>query len=243
MRDLLVIAREDDRDHSLAADADRMGYDVLRPALLATEPGKDADRFLAWVREGTRGRAVAWTSRRAARAIVRAAQPSGARDLLAPIPLFAVGLESAAPIRELGLEVSFVAEHPSAAALARLILGQRDSRGIERVAFLHGNRALRDLPDTLRREGLSVECFEVYHTRFLAPDLAPLESALSAGREIWIYYYSPSGIEALERRLRPESLEHLHRRARAVAIGATTRAALQERGYARLEAGMAGLTA
>jgi len=247
VKDLLVIAREDDRDHSLAADADRMGYDVLRPALLATEPGNDIDRFLAWIREAPLGAAVAWTSRRAARAIVRAlsaADSAGrSRDLLARVPLFAVGAESAAPIQELGLEVSFVAEHPSAAALARLILSQRASRSIERVAFLHGNRALSDLPDALRHERLSVEEFEVYRTHFLSPDLGLLETALAAGRDVWIYYYSPSGIEALERRLRPESLEPLHRRARAVAIGATTRAALQERGYARLEAGMAGLTA
>jgi len=111
------------------------------------------------------------------------------------------------------------------------------------VAFPHGHRARPDLPDALRSEGLAVEGFEVYRTRFLAPDLGPLESALAAGRDVWIYYYSPSGIEALEQRLRPEALEQLHRRARAVALGATTRAALQERGYARLEAGMAGLTA
>jgi len=108
VKDLLVIAREDDRDHSLATDADRMGYEVLRPALLATEPGKDLDRCLAWIRMAPEGAAVAWTSRRAARALTRALEPAGVRDL-ARLPLFAVGAESAAPIRELGLDVSFVA--------------------------------------------------------------------------------------------------------------------------------------
>lgn len=244
MKDLLVIAREDERDHSLASEADRMGYEVLRVALLATEPGKDLDRFLAWIRQAPpAGAVVAWTSRRAARALVDALEPAGARDRLARMPLFAVGAESAAPIRDLRLEVSFVAENPSAAALARMILDRRESLGIERVAFLHGNRALPDLPTALRAAGLRVEAFEVYRTRDLAPDLTPLESALGAGRNVWIYFYSPSGIEALERRLRSESLEPLRKRARAVALGATTRAALQERGYARLEAGMAGLTA
>jgi len=250
VKDLLVIAREDERDHSLASEADRMGYEVLRAALLATEPGKDLDRCMVWLRETPPPKtAIAWTSRRAARALVDALRPAGAdkptdaRDSLAHFPLFAVGVGSAAPVRELGLEVLFVTEHPSAAALARLILDRREALGIERVAFLHGNRALPDLPATLRAAGLHVEEFEVYRTRFLTPDLAPLESALGSGRNVWIFYYSPSGIEALERHLRPETLEPLRKRGRAVALGATTRAALQERGYARLEAGMAGLTA
>ena len=244
MKDLLVIAREDERDNSLATDADRMGYEVLRPALLETERGKDLDRFLAWIGKAPpRGAAVAWTSRRAARALVRALEPAGARDLLARVPLFAVGAESAAPIQELGLAVAFVAEEPSARALAGLIADQREARGIERVAFLHGNRALPDLPDALRASGIAVDAFEIYRTQYLSPDLGALETALAAGRDIWIFYYSPSGIDALERGLRSESLHPLRRRARAVALGATTRAALQERGYARLEAGMRGLKA
>ena len=238
-----MFARHDDRDNSLAADADRMGYEVLRPALLATEPGKDVERCHAWIGGAPHGSAVAWTSRRAARALVGAMDSAVARDLLRKLPLFAVGADSAAPIRELGLTVAFVTEHPSARALARIILDQRAALGIERVAFLHGNRALPDLPDALRAVGLEVDGFEVYRTRDLSPDLSALEAALSAGRDVWIFYYSPSGVEALERRLRSESLDPLRRRARAVALGATTRAALQERGYARLEAGMAGLTA
>ena len=242
MRGLLVIARDDARDDGIAADASRIGYGILRPALLGTEPGKDNAKLLSWLKRAPSGAAVAWTSRRAARALVDLLPPDS-RESLSRVPLFAVGPESAAPLRERGFRVEAAEENPSAAALARLILDRRADLGLERVAFLHGNRALPDLPESLRSGGLEVDPFELYRTRFLSPDLSELEAALAGERDVWVFYFSPSGVEALERLVSPLLLDPLRRRARAVGLGETTRAALEKRGYARLEPGMAGLSA
>jgi uroporphyrinogen-III synthase len=61
-----------------------------------------------------------------------------------------------------------------------------------------------------------------------------LASWLDRGDPVAVAFFSPSGIQALERLLDPDTRKHLHDRATAVARGETTARALEERGYGRI---------
>jgi uroporphyrinogen-III synthase len=187
-------------DDALAREADRRGVPVLRLALLDTLPGADGARFLKWLRSPPDGAAVAWTSRRAGERLAAIALPRS-RDALAPLPLLALGAESAAPARDAGLPVETPPDGDGAAAFAEWIARRRADRKLRCVAFLHGDKALSALPDGLRAAGIDVAPFEVYRTRFLSPDVRKLKSALEAGGDVAIAYFSPSGVDALERLL------------------------------------------
>lgn len=238
MTALLVVTRSDPRDDRIVEAAQGCSFRVARLPLLGTEPGRDMAGWVDWLEHPREGSAIAWTSRRAAVALADAALPRF-QDVLARLPLFAVGAESAAPITDRHLDVTFVGSEPSATRLAALITEARAARDIRRVAFLHGDRSLPDLPAALERAGIAVDPFEVYRTSFLAPDVDVVRSALAADDPVVIFYYSPSGIEALERLLPPDALGSLRARARAVPIGDTTRRALEARGYAGIaEAGI-----
>src|SRR5712692_10210103 len=75
VRGLFVITRDDPLDDALASDAERLGWNVLRLGLLATDPGPDRGRFLEWLQGSPSEAAIAWTSRRAAQALVEIALP------------------------------------------------------------------------------------------------------------------------------------------------------------------------
>jgi uroporphyrinogen-III synthase len=227
---MFVITREDARDDVLARGAEERGFAVRRLGLLATEPGRDGERFRSWLASPPPGAAAAWTSRRAGEAIAALALPDHG-GALSRMPLFAVGAQSAAPVRDVGLPVTTPsAGNEGARALGALIAGgPRPSR----VAFLHGDRALPDLPEALRAAGIAVDPFELYGTRFLSPDVRDLDRAVSEGRLAAVAFFSPPGVESLERLLRPETVTRLRANATALARGATTEAALRGRGYRR----------
>lgn len=232
MTALFVIARDDSMDALLAREAERLCWSVLRLPLLATEPGPDRGRFLDWVEAPPPGASIAWTSRRAAEALTEMALPR-LRGTLERTPLFALGEESAAPVRDAGMRVEFPPRGAGAASLADWILGRRDALGIARVAFLHGDKALPTLPNALRAGKLEVRAFEIYRTRFLAPDVGAVIAALQAGTPVTVAFYSPSGVEALERLLSPEAVAALRENAEVVPRGETTYQALTGRGYRR----------
>jgi uroporphyrinogen-III synthase len=226
---LLVIARDDPADLDGIRTAERSGVTVLRLALLRTEPGRDGARMRDWLKDGE-GSAVAWTSKRAGEALARLALPSR-RDSLSRLSLFAVGSESAAPLRETGFTVEVPVRAEGAAALAGWMIRRQAENGFSRVAFLRGDKALPTLRDALHRAGIPVDEFEVYRTGFETPNVALLTDALRSGTEVLVAFYSPSGVEALERLLPPRALKALRETARATAIGETTHRALLDLGY------------
>ncbi len=244
-----LIARCEEADESLASALTARGARVLRLPLLATEPGPDVERLGAWLEAAPEGAAVAWTSRRAAEALVTAALPRHAARLRA-LPLFALGAESAAPALLAGLAVTLPDDARDARRLAAFIAGSPG--GAEdaaspgrprRVAVLHGDRALPDLREGLRTAGLEVDAFEVYRTRFVDADVSEVSRALACGTLWAAAFLSPSGVEALERRLPPGDLERFRLDVVAVAKGGTTHRALTERGYRRaVDPGAQGLT-
>ena len=232
MSSLFVIARDDSMDARLAASAERLGWSVLRLPLLATEPGPDRARFLDWLQTPPHGSSIAWTSRRAAEALVEIALPRF-RETLERIPLFALGEESAARMRDAGLRTEHPRRGAGAAILADWIVGRRDALGIARVVFLHGDKALPILPNALRAAKLEVKPFELYRTRFLSPDVSAIAAALRAGTPVTVAFWSPSAVEALERLLPPDLVAALRENAEVVPRGDTTYQALTSRGYRR----------
>jgi len=229
---LFVIARDDPRDLALAGDAERLGWSVLRLPLLATEPGSGRGAFLDWLQAPPPSASIAWTSRRAAEAQVEIALPQF-RETLARTPLFAVGEESAAPMRDAGMKVEISRGGEGAETLADWIVRRRDVLGIARVAFLHGDKALPTLPNALRAAKIEVASFELYRTQYLSPDVIDLTVALEAGWPVTAAFWSPSGVEALERLLSPGALAALRRDADVVPRGDTTHKALLARDYRR----------
>ncbi|MGH7681635.1 MAG: uroporphyrinogen-III synthase [Candidatus Eiseniibacteriota bacterium] len=240
---LLVIARDDPADADMARAAARDGANLLRLALLETDPGSDGARLLEWLEVADEGAAVAWTSKRAGEALARLAVPAR-RDSLSRMSLFAVGAESAAPLRAAGFTVDVPVRAEGAAALAGWMIRRQVESGpkglaatFARVAFLRGDKALPTLRDGLRRAGIPVDEFEIYRTRFASPGVAPLERALLGGSEVSVVFYSPSGVEALEPLLSPRALKALRERARVTAIGDTTHGSLLARGYEGIQSG------
>jgi len=229
-RPLFTITRMDSADDALAAAAAEFGYEVARFRLFETKPGAQVADFLSWLPGAPEGTALAWTSRRAASVLAEAALPE-MHDALARLPLFAVGKESAAPIADAGIAVTLPREGLGALNLATQLIGMAPQNGIKRVAFIHGDRALTELPDALAGAGISVDRFEIYRTEYVPCDVSPLKNALAAERPCVIAFYSPSGVAGLERLLDPVASEALHRRATAIARGQTTYQTLLKWGY------------
>lgn len=232
MNPFFFLTRVDPVDDALALQAAGMGFTVIRESLLTTEPGVDAPRLADHLLGMTEGTGLAWTSRRAGEALAEVLPALRAR--LAGIPLYAVGEESASPVRRAGLVPRVPPEPLGAAELARFIASRASEDRLRRVVFLHGNRALPDLPDGLRELGIPVEFLEVYRTRFLAPDFGGLEEALRSGAIVLVAFFSPSGVEAFERLLRGDSGARFREHAIVISRGHTTTQALHQRGYRKV---------
>ena len=226
---VFLIARCDATDGPLADALAARGARVLRLPLVVFDPGPDLEALGAWLTDPPEAAAIAWTSRRAAEALVALGLPRHAARLRA-MPLFALGAESAAPAIQAGLPV----EIPDDPRDARRLAAHLASQGaVRRVAVLQGDRALPDLREGLRETALEVTAFEVYRTRLASPDTGEVARALEADRLLAVAYFSPSAVEALERLLAPERLAALRERVVAIAKGATTHGSLRERGYRR----------
>lgn len=227
---MLIVTRSEPSDDGLVRAAQEAGCEVERLALFATCPGSQVAAFTEWLGQPAAGCALAWTSRRAATLLAETLPAH--RAALERLPLFAVGEESAGPIKASGLSVSVPRTGLGAGHLAAHLIEHASALGIRRVAFLHGDRALSDLPDCLARAGIPVDRFEVYRTSYLPADPAPLVRALHARRPCVVAYFSPSAISGLERLLDPGDGETLHADAVALARGETTYQALLRWGYA-----------
>lgn len=226
----MLLTRHEAADDSLANRAETAGYAVARLALFTTEAGHDTGTLLRLLDTLEPGVALAWTSRRAGEVLAQAILPQH-RETLNQAPLFAVGAESAGPVAARGLKVSTPPESAGAKELARWILDQAKASGVKRVVFLRGNRSLPHLKQDLEAAGVRVEALEVYQTRPLSVDLSPALSALQQERLAFVVFFSPSGIEALERLLDGPSRTQIRETVTAIARGGTTLQALRDRGY------------
>jgi len=226
---LFFLTRLDRIDDPQAAKASELGFTVLRAPLFATEAGKDAPTLARRLSNVGDGIAIAWTSRRAAEVLANALPR--ARRPIAGVRLYALGEESAAPVRRAGFSPITPDESTGAKGFARFILGRASEEGIRVVLFLGGDRSLPDLPNGLTAGGIEVISLEIYRTRFLDADVNALSTWLTNGDPVLVAFFSPSGVAALERLLDETACTLLHDRAAAVARGGTTAEALRARGY------------
>ena len=232
MSPLLFLTRLDPLDNELAMKATGMGFSVLRIPVLATDPGSDWPSLSERLATCDDKTAIAWTSRRAAEPLAQALAATRANGPLPP--MYALGNESAAPLRTIGCAPLTPASHARAADLARFIAGRAAEDGIRRVLFLRGDRSLPDLPAGLESAGIEVTSLEIYRTRFLDADVEGLTAALRREDAVVGAFFSPSTVTGLERLLDPEARERLHARAAVIARGPTTASELESRGYRNL---------
>lgn len=128
--------------------------------------------------------------------------------------VYAVGPRTAGALRVLGFE-PVGEESGGAGALSSVIASSKT------LLFLCGNRRRDTLPDALTDARIPFEELVVYETHTRS------DLALPAGAPgDWLAFFSPSGIEAIERAPRVDP--RIYRRA---AIGPTTAAALDDHGW------------
>ncbi len=232
-RGAVLFTRAPRRGGPILAVVECFGLETLVVDALRFAPGRDRARLPG--RLASAGdKWIALTSARAADALVEAlaagaALPGGAR-------LAALGEETAAPLRAAGLAPAIVAgetgriTRASAAGLADAIVAAGGPRA---ALFLRGNRARRDLPERLARDGYSVEEMEVYETEPAPFDAGPLAAALASGRLEASVVWSPSAAEAILARL-GERDRALWLDVPVVAPGRTTADALASLGASRI---------
>ncbi|GAB5603382.1 uroporphyrinogen-III synthase [Thermus sp. FJN-A] len=163
---------------------------------------------------------VAVTSKEGAKRLLWAWERAGKP----PLKVAAVGEGTAEVLRAGGLAPAFVPPRATAQDLAR------GFPRAERVLFVAGDLAGRDLEEGLRARGVRVERQEVYATRERA--LSPEERGLLERAQV-VAFFSPSGVRAFAR--------HTERRPRAAAIGPSTAQEARRLGFPVVEAENPGL--
>lgn len=163
---------------------------------------------------------VAVTSKEGAKRLVWAWESVG-RPLL---KVAAVGEGTGEVLRQGGLTPAYTSPRATARDLA---LGFPQA---ERVLFVAGDLAGKDLEEGLRARGVEVERLEVYATRERA--LAPKEAALLPKAQV-VAFFSPSGVRAYAR--------WTERRPKAACIGPSTAKEARAWGFPVVEAKEPGL--
>jgi len=139
-----------------------------------------------------------------------------------PVKVAAVGGRTATRMREIGFSVRIEPEDERGEGLIRAMTSE-DVNG-RRVLCLFGNRARKDIPESLRARGAEVDFVEAYRT-VDATEITPEIRELVRGGEIDVVTFaSPSSVRAM-RHLLGTDLAALSG-ACLVAIGPTTAAAM-----------------
>jgi len=139
-----------------------------------------------------------------------------------PVKVAAVGGRTATRMREIGFSVRIEPEDERGEGLIRAMTSE-DVNG-RRVLCLFGNRARKDIPESLRARGAEVDFVEAYRT-VDATEITPEIRKLVRGGEIDVVTFaSPSSVRAM-RHLLGTDLAALSG-ACLVAIGPTTAAAM-----------------
>lgn len=154
------------------------------------------------------------------------------RDDIMRFPVYAVGNSSAEACVEFGFDPSNVIVQPAkqkdGAGLAEFIASTWDSRKKKRILFFCGNIRRDELPNKLKEEGFEVREICLYRTKERVVDLANCVQDLiqQKGKEIWIAFFSPSGVNSFL--LSGFLLEKSTASMRFAAIGKTTAEALHK---------------
>ncbi len=212
---MVLLTRGEDR--GLLARLGALGLEAQEVALLEQV---DLPGLLELPGRLTPGLWVAVTSKEGARRLLWAWEEAGRP----PIRVAAVGEGTGAVLVAGGLPPAFIPPRATAQDLAQAL------PQVERVLFVAGDLAGRELEEGLRRRGIGVERLEVYATR--ARPLSPEEAALLEEAEV-VAFFSPSGVRAYA--------HWTKRRPKAAAIGPSTAREARALGFPTYEAEAPGL--
>jgi uroporphyrinogen-III synthase len=172
---------------------------------------------------------IVFASRHAVAAVTRelGAPPAG-------VHIAAVGPATAQALQERGWPVDLLPPEASAAALvsAFATVPQR----ADRILYPASSRALPTILAGLSQLGAQVVQVEAYRTDSAALDAESCRGWIARGEIGAVTFASPSAVLFLERALGKADFDRLLSSAPAVTIGATTAAALAERGHAAVMA-------
>ncbi len=214
---LVCLLRSCDPPDAYALALEANGFQVVcEPVLTFTLTHREALRQALALPESSGG--LILTSVRAAEAVAQAvASVDDWPGAWALRPTFVVGPRTAEAVRALGLQ-PVGEEGGRALALADVIRAHRFDRPL---LFLCGDRRREDLPEQLHEAGVLFREMEVYQTR-LRDDV----DLTHHGRPDWLVFFSPSGVEAVQRSGAAGPLS-----ARRAALGPTTAAAIDAAGW------------
>jgi uroporphyrinogen-III synthase len=221
----VLVPRPRERARDLCFLLEEEGAEVVALPLLELEPPTDPRPLQAAAELLRRFRWVVFASERGVASLVEAARTAGTLDVLRSRKLAAIGPGTAAALAAHGLEAELVAPVSTAEGLAEALLPRLEaSDAVLLPAAEDGRRALEE---ALAAAGIAVERVAAYRS-----------SAHSATPEGWgevcarpprcVLFGSPRTVEAF---LSLPGAGALTTSVRAVAIGPTTAAALQARGW------------
>ncbi|MDG7011606.1 MAG: uroporphyrinogen-III synthase [Nitrososphaerota archaeon] len=164
---------------------------------------------------------VILTSPRAAAVLGERLRRLGGRGKL---PKFAaVGPKTAAGLREIGLEASFVPDRYLTSRLGETLpLGQG-----KRALLFRADIGDKALAETLEGRGFEVSEVAAYRTR---PEGGEVDDDALEGADL-VVFASPSEVRGFGSRLGPERMERVTGRATAVCIGPVTASAARSAGF------------
>src|SRR4051812_30081000 len=225
-----LVTRPRERAEELCFLLEDEGARVTALPLLELAPPEDPRPLQAAAERLARFDWVAFASPSAVAALVDAARQAGAFDQLRRAKLAAVGPRTARALKAHGLCVERQADEGGGAALASAM--SASLRPGDRVLLPAAEDGRPELREAL--ESLGAEVTRVCAYRALQAELDPsLVAALEQDLPKVAFFGSPRTAEALWDALGPDRARALLASAASIAIGPTTRAALDELGCPR----------
>ncbi|HEY8211022.1 MAG TPA: uroporphyrinogen-III synthase [Myxococcaceae bacterium] len=225
-----LVTRPRERAEELCFLLEDEGARVTALPLLELVPPGDTRPLQATAERLARFDWVAFASPSAAAALVDAARQAGTFDQLRRAKLAAVGPRTARALRSHGLPVERQADAGGGAALAEAM--RPSLHPGDRVLLPAAEDGRPELSDAM--ESLGAEVTRVCAYRALRAELDPsLVAALERDPPRVAFFGSPRTAEALWDALGPDRARALLAGAASIAIGSTTRAALDELGAPR----------
>lgn len=225
-----LVTRPRERALELCFLLEDEGAKVTALPLLELVPPEDPRPLQAAAERLARFEWVAFASPSSVAALVDAARQAGTFDELRRVKLAAVGPRTAHSLQAHGLSVERQADAGGGAALAAAMQGAL--RAGDRVLIPAAEDGRSELQEAL--EGMGAEITRVCAYRSVKLELEPsLVAELERDPPAVAFFASPRTAEAFWDALGPERARAMLSRAASIAIGPTTRAALDELGAPR----------
>jgi uroporphyrinogen-III synthase len=222
----VLLPRPRERAQALCFLLEEEGAEVVALPLLELEPPSDPRPLQAAAELLRRFGWVAFASERGVAAMVEAARTAGTLDVLRTRKLAAIGPGTAAALAAHGLEAELVAPVSTAEGLAEALLPRLEPSDV--VLLPAAEEGRRALEDALSAAGVAVQRVAAYRSSPQSPTPEGWEEVCARPPRCALFG-SPRTVEAF---LSLPGAQALTGSVRAVAIGPTTAAALQARGWA-----------